>query len=343
MHLSLRLLFLALVLLCPVLASAHEVYVLPSAEINQAIATPAFNMFAALQANVHQFLFWGFITILTIFVVFFVSISRFLEKKFDPLFARLRRYAAPIARVTIGISFLAGAYYHASYGPEIPLTTTFGMYAWIATALLYLIGILIMLGVYTRIAATIALGFFTIAVWYHGLYMLTYISYLGEILVLLILGSHHGAHARIGAPRLAKRFAPYSFLVLRICFGVSLLYASVYAKVLHNNLALMVAEFPLAGHSSSIAHALGFEPHFLVLGAAIIEILIGLFFILGVEIRFTALFVLFWLSMSLWWFGEAVWPHLILIGIPIAFICYGYDKYSLEGWLFKKGAREPVL
>jgi len=173
--------------------------------------------------------------------------------------------------------------------------------------------------------------------------MLTYTNYLGEILVLLILGAHHAAHPKAGESWLAKRLAPYSFLVLRVFFGISLLYASLYAKILHNNLALMVAELPLAGHASSIAQVLGFEPHFLVLGAAIIEILIATFFILGIEIRFTSLFVLFWLSMSLWWFGETVWPHIILIGIPIAFICYGYDKYSLEGWLLKKGAREPVL
>ncbi len=80
-----------------------------------------------------------------------------------------------------------------------------------------------------------------------------------------------------------------------------------------------------------------------MLGAAIIELLIGTFFILGIEIRFTALFVLFWLSLSLSYFGEAVWPHIVLIGIPVAFIFYGYDKYSLEGRFFKRRGREPVL
>src|SRR6201999_918731 len=118
------------------------------------------------------------------------------------------------------------------------------------------------------------------------------------------------------------------FFILRVTFGISLLYASIYAKFLHNHLALDVASMTFNGHMTNLAAALGFEPHFLVIGACIIEIVIALFFILGIEIRFTALFLEFWLSLSLFYFGEVVWPHIILIGIPVAFIFYGYDKYS---------------
>src|SRR3989338_2370258 len=117
--------------------------------------------------------------------------------------------------------------------------------------------------------------------------------------------------------RFTDRLKPLAFPILRICFGVSLIYASLYAKVLHNNLALQVASLPLAGHEYSLAQYLGFEPQFLVLGAAIVEILIGLFFVLGIEIRFTSLFLLFWLSLSLLYFSDTVSPHIILIGIPI--------------------------
>jgi hypothetical protein len=47
--------------------------------------------------------------------------------------------------------------------------------------------------------------------------------------------------------------------------------------------------------------------------------------------------------LSLWYFQESVWPHIVLIGLPIAFFMHGYDKYSLEGYFLKKGRREPVL
>lgn len=333
-------------LLAPALASAHEVYVLPTKTIQQAMSMPGFNEWQVIFQNFHQFVFWAFIAALVIFVVFFVSVSRFLERLLDPLLAKLPPYAPVVSRITIALSFLAAAYYKALAGPELPLTATFGTYSGLVTALLVLIGIMLLFGFYVRIAALIALGLFGFEVAAHGFYMVTYTNYFGEIILLLILGAHAlGFHSKKDDLRLAPawlkhlkaRLMPYGLLILRVAFGISLLYASLYAKIIHNNLALDVAyRYP------ALVHFFGFEPHFLVLGAGIIEILIATFFILGIEIRFTSVFLLFWLSLSLWYFGEVVWPHLILIGIPIAFIFYGYDDYTLEGRFFKKG-RRPVL
>lgn len=338
--------------LAPAVASAHEVYVLTPQEIQQGISMPAFSSFAVMMEDLNSFLFWAFITALVIFIVFFASISRALEKRLDPMLAKLKHYGPAVARVTIGISFIAGALFNAGYGPELPLPGLWGPYTTLVRIALAIIGALIALGFYTRIAAFIALLLFAVNVWAHGTYMLTYTNYLGEILVLLLIGAHKAGidkfepswkKARHALDALAKKLAPYSFLILRVAFGISLLYASLYAKFLHNDLALQVAELPLAGHMYGLAHYFGFEPHFLVLGAGIIEIVIALFFILGIEIRFTALFVEFWVLLSVWWFGEVVWPHIILLGIPVAFIFYGYDKYSIEGIFFKKGNREPVF
>ena len=344
-------------LLVPTITFAHEVYVLTPSEIQQAVTTPSFSEVSVVFDNISEFFYWAFVGVFMVLVVFFISISHALEARLDPVLTQLRRFAAPIARVTIGLSFLAAAYYQALYGPELPLSVTFGGYAGVVTAVLAILGVMLIAGIYTRAVALVALALWVFTFAKYGIYTFTYTNYFGEILVLLILGAHHGAgpHESFRAAHRAATgwrqwsrsvalwFAPYSFLLLRVCFGFSLLYASVYAKILHNNLALMVAELPLAGHASSLASVFGLEPHFLVLGAAIVEIVIAAFFILGIEIRFTSLFLLFWLSLSLAYFGEVVWPHLILIGIPIAFMFYGYDKYSLEGWLFKRGAREPVL
>ncbi|MHB8660543.1 MAG: hypothetical protein ACYC75_01190 [Minisyncoccota bacterium] len=337
------LLALVTALLCPALASAHEVYVLSPEQVTLALGIQPFNMLAVIQQNLGEFLFWAFIAALTVFIVFFVSLIRPLERWLDPMLRRGRRYAAPVARITLGLSFLAAAYYQAIFGPELPLVTVFGSYAGLATVALIVIGTLLIIGMFTRAATLGALVLFAILLAEKGIYMLTYANYLGELLVLLILG----AHATTSVPQtntsaLTKRLAPYSFTFLRVLFGTALLYASLYAKILHNQLALMVAELPL-NHPHSLAYVFGFEPRFLVLGAAIIEIVIALFFIVGFEIRFTALFLLFWLSLSLWYFGEVVWPHIILIGIPIALILYGYDRYSLEGHFFKRDGREPIF
>ena len=311
----------------PLLASAHEVYVLTSPEVAEGLTTPAFSPWSVIAANPTQFLFWAGVGAILVFCIFFISTSRFLERLCAPTLIRLKPYAPMVARITIGLSFLAAAYYQALFGPEIPLSVLFGSAAPLVTIILLLVGVLLCINRFGKIAALVALCFFAAAAWRFGWYMLTYTNYFGELLIVAWLG-------------IENRYSP---LVLRFAFGTSMLYASLYAKFLHNDLALQVASLPLAGHSGSLAAALGFEPHFLVLGAGIVELVIGTFFLLGIEIRFTALFLEFWLTLSLLYFGEVVWPHIVLIGIPIALFLHGYDHYSLEGYFFKKRGREPVL
>lgn len=335
------------ILALPFVASAHEVYVLPPEVVAQALSEPPFSEWEVLVSNLNLFMLWALIAIMVVTAMFLASISRWLERLMDPLLAKLPPYAPVITRVTIGISFLAAAAANALFGPELPLIDTFGGYSSLVQVALVLIGIMITLGFYTRIAALAGIALFVFEVVVHGSYMLTYLNYFGELVLLVVLGAHglafhHAGHDRLSAPKWLLKFkeqiAPLAVLLLRVSFGISLLYASLYAKILHNNLALAVTvQYP------DIVTFFGFEPHFLVLGTAIIEVVLALFFILGIEIRFTSLFVLFWLSLSLWYFGEAVWPHIILIGIPVAFICYGYDRYSLEGYFFKRDGREPVL
>ncbi|MCL4404245.1 DoxX family membrane protein [Patescibacteria group bacterium] len=340
------------VLSLPGIASAHEVYVLSSSSIAEAIATPSFNILAVIGREAPRFLIWAGIAIALVATVYLISMWPALGERLGPLFKRIKRYGPLIARFTIGISFLACAYYQATFGPELPFSSTFGPLSGLITIVFAVLGVLAILGLWVRPAAFTALVIFGCTVWSHGIYMLTYANYLGEMIVLLIMGTHEfgldsliARRRQAGLPaaksswlsRTQQYLVPRSFMFLRVLFGAALIYASAYAKIIHNNLALFTVE------QYHLDKLLGFSPHFLVVGAALVEIAIGLFFILGFEIRFTAVFLLFWLTLSLIFFGEIVWPHLILIGIPIAYIFYGYDRYSLGGYLSRKRRYEPVL
>lgn len=330
------------VLFLPFFTCAHEVYVLSPEQVAYGLSTSPVSPLAVVNEHLLQFAFWAFIALFAIIVAFFISTSRKLETALDPLLMRGKRYAPAVARITIGLGLLASAWYQALFGPEMSFDSLFGPFAPIVTAALTLSGIAILANKWVRGAALIALAVFAAAVVERGYYMLTYTNYVGEIAVLL-LGLHASMRAKDRLHALARRLAPYSFAIIRVCFGISLLFASFYAKLLHGNLALQVASVALAGHAHSLAYYFGFEPQFLVLGASLVELLIGTFFILGIEIRFTALFLEFWLALSLIFFGEVVWPHIILIGIPIALFLHGYDRYSLEGRFFKQHRAEPVL
>src|SRR3989344_4346375 len=352
LHFALSFCTLIFLFSIPLMASAHEVYVLPTETVAESVSSAPFNMFATMTDNISQFVFWGFIAFVVPSTIFFISVFHFFEKRLDPVFARLKGFAPVVARVAAGLGFVAAGYHQAIFGPELPFAESFGSYAHLVSLIFVVAGTLIVVGFWARAAAALALVIFGISLYQHGLYMLTYVGYLGEIVVLLLIGSHRlsvhslmGWHERFHSLYhiFTDRLKPLAFPILRICFGVSLIYSSLYAKVLHNNLALQVASLPLAGHESSLAYYFGFEPQFLVLGAAIIEIMIGSLFIFGIAIRWNSIFLLFWLMLSLMYFGETVWPHIILIGIPIAFIMHGYHKYSIEGYFLKHGRREPVL
>ncbi len=323
---------------------AHEVYVLSPQEATQAIATPSPNPFSAIPSQELLFLLSGAAVLILLLGVFSISISPTLTRKFDLILLRLKRYAPFAARVTLGVSLLASGYFHDFFGPELPLSRTFPSGANLAGDLMMLIGVLLIVGFLTRLASLIGICFFAAAVYSHGLYMLNYLNYFGEMFLVFALGgalwSVDATWRRDATSRFWKRIERslerYSFLVVRICFGLAIFFASFYAKFLHSNLALAtVNDYHLTAYFHS-------TPLFLVLGAFLVESLIAVCFLFGFEIRFAAILFTGFLLFSLFFFGEAVWPHLILFGLNITLFLHGYDRYTIEE-AFLRTRREPLL
>lgn len=330
----------------PFAALAHEVYVLDPATVSLDVGNPSPDLFAVAMADFPRFLLWTTIAVITVSAVFLISISRKVEEFFHPFLLSIKSYAPLLARLTLGFSLLFSAYNNALFGPELPLSNFPLYHALFLQGALLLAGSLILIGFFTRAGVFLALLLYGWSVFLFGTYMLTYFNYFGEMAVILILGSgawsfdsYRGTalQRKTQFQRFLKKFEPYSFAVLRVCFGTALLYASWYAKFAHSSLALdTVIRYNLTDYFH-------FPALFVVLGAFIIEALIGVFFIVGFEIRFTSLFFLFFLGLSLLYFGEAVWPHIILLGINLTLFAHGYDRYSLEGKFFKRKGLEPVF
>jgi len=341
---SLSILFLVLFLMPFTAVFAHEVYVLSSEDVSMILSTESQSPFLAIEANQLDFFMWAFISIMIVSIVFFVSIARPVEKFFDPILFKLKRkFGFIVIRLSIGLALFASGYYNSLFGPELPLSSIFGQYADFVGVTLMIVGLLILIGFLTRTMGIIALSVALFAVYQKGFYILTYANYIGDILFVSFLGAHVWSldkhllewHGFMGV---IERFVEkYSFLMLRITFGISLIYASVYAKFIHSELALRtVIDYNLTDYFH-------FDPLFIVLGAGIIEITIGIFIIIGFEVRFASLFLMIFLTLSLLYFGEAVWPHIVLFGGALALFIHGYDRYSIEGYFFKNAQHEPVL
>ena len=316
-----------LALALPAAASAHEVYVLTPGEIAQALAQPSPNPFSAIPGSLGTFLSWGAGVALIILGV--ALIGRYLSRREGAVraFSGLKAWAPLASRLTLGSALLASGWFSAIFGPELPLSGFSPALAIALRAALFVAGFMVLVGYRSRIGAVIGLCVFGVAIVAFHAYMLTYANYFGEMIVIFILGSGRGSVDRLlghtGAGTLFATMEKYSFPILRVLFGISLFYASFYAKFLHSNLALDTVT------TYHLTNFFPFAPLFVVLGAFLVETTIAAFFFFGIEIRFTAIVFTAFLTASILFFGEAVWPHIILFGVTITLFLHGYDEWTL--------------
>ena len=61
--------------------------------------------------------------------------------------------------------------------------------------------------------------------------------------------------------------------------------------------------------------------------------LIGLFVILGFAMRWTILISLAFITLSILYFQELLWPHFILYGISFSLLINSGDLFTLDHWI----------
>lgn len=328
----------------PAIANAHEVYVLDPATVSRAMAVPSPNPFDAIAGNTFNFVFWGIVTAVVFSTFITASAFRLYEQRLDPFLFKLKKFALPVVRVTVGLCFIAFSYSGNLYGSELFLAAGFGAAAPLMQILIALVGVLAVLGLATRLAGALMLGIYALALYAFGPYILTYTDFFGAAAVITILGgglysvdqiTGFGSAQAISV--YTRRLRPYAFVILRISLGWGVLYASVYAKYLHSQLALDVV------NQYDLTRFFPFDPLFVVLGALIIEFLAGAMVLFGITLRWTLVFLAIWLTLSLAYFQELIWPHGILFGVAISLFLHGYDRYSVEGYVLKRKHTEPVF
>jgi uncharacterized membrane protein YphA (DoxX/SURF4 family) len=323
--------------------AAHEVYVLDSTTLHSSFGVHGINVFDALNdpGAFRWFVIGASIAVLGFIFLSYVLHTK-LSAKLDKHFATLRQYAHLIIRVGLGVSFAWGAYHNSIFGPEIPLHTIPGGMLW--KPVLFMAGLMLIFGAFTRIAAFIALIAFATVASTRGIYMMNYLNYFGEIVVLLLergvlfsvdeyvqwkseLFHHKLPHWITTLERWGEK---YSFPIIRITFGIALIWAALTVKIFYPAVSLEVL------HAYSLDAKVAFTALFVVLVAGIIEIVLGLVLVTGILYRPTLVILVFFVGYSVWFFGEDVWPHAILVALSIGLFLHGKDRLSLEDWFFKK-------
>jgi len=308
-------------------AFAHEAYVLTKAEFQKGLAINTINPLAPLFDPSHIKIS-AIITISVMAAYFLVNLwsitswAEFLDKSIR----KMALFGPLIIRLVIASSFFEAAMYNCIFGPELSLTQVPG--GNIIRFILFALSIMISIGFFTEFAASVGLLLFLYAASVFGSYMITYSNYLGELIVLTFFGSRFLSVDSVILPALRRR--NYSYLeipIVRMLYGIALMYAGWTIKFSHQSLSVDVYN---QYHLVNYFHA---AAPFIAAGAGLSEILIGFFIFIGFTQRFTIIISLIFITASLLYFREMLWPHLMLYGISFSLFINSADKFSVDHYL----------
>lgn len=318
---------------------AHEAYVTDDISflehIHQKAHLPNFSLlFTPENLKLGVFITIGVLLAFTLNTIFRRSA---LGQKLVTRLESFSKYGPMFIRFAIAISLFFSAKTNSFLAPEISLSSfpapEIFQYA------LYLISFMLVFGVLTEIAALLLLVIFGFAFSIFGSYIFTYFNYFGEVVVLLLFGLRFLALDSVlfGPLKRFEKLRKYETTIIRIAFGFALIFAAVSVKIMHPE----ITETVIRQWNITQFHLLfPSDPALVALGAGITEIVIGILIIIGFQLRLTVLVSLFYLTLSLLFFREAVWPHLILYGISINLLIQP-EHFSIDEWLFRKKIADP--
>lgn len=317
----------------PVVAFAHEVYVLSPEQFQQGMQSTEVNAFTALneKGNIETFLLiaLGIIAVLALNFYFRrTKVGQFLHNQIE----RLSVFGPIVVRIAISASIFFSAWYSSFLGPEIPLSAL--PYGEVIRVVLFIVSGLFLLGLFVEVAAFATLLVYIVAFLKFGPHLFSYLNYLGGLLTLMFLGSRFLSFDRLffGARQRFPKLKQYETAIVRVCYGLGIIYAAVVVKLLHPAVPLMVVT---QYHMTDFHMLFPSDPLLVVLGATLSEIAIGIFIIFGFELRLTVLVSLFYITLSLFFFKEQVWPHFLLYGISLNLL-FNRETFTLDNFFDKR-------
>jgi uncharacterized membrane protein YphA (DoxX/SURF4 family) len=269
-----------------------------------------------------------------------------LYLKFQPAFAKLGKkidrttiIAPDIIRLAFGASLLFSASHNALFGPELPLHSLFA--GKLIKVCLWVCGTGLIIGLWNRLWAWIMIAIWTLALLLKGPYLLTYSNYLGEAIAVILLPLQKMSvdglmTGKAKAKRLMKH-ARFSMPIARLLFGLSLIYTAISVKFMDTSITLDVVRH------YHLTHFFPFDPLFVVLGAALIEVMVSILYLSGLLLRFTSIIFLIVLSLSLMFFRESVWPHYLLIALGVGVFLHKPDDWTADAYLNKSKKLENLF
>ena len=318
----------------PAVAFAHENYVLTEEEIKANLAVKGINVFSSLNnsVNLKIALLVGAALIILVTLYFFFQHSA-VGQKFNDNLNKLEPFGHVILRFALAASLIASAYFNAFLGPEIPLSSLpVGM---LIKPALYILGALLIIGLWSEFTAAVSLFILLVATWVYKDYMVTYFNYHGEFIALILFGSRTFSLDKLifKIKNFALRHHDAELALIRITYGISVIYPAITYKLMHPQVIIDIAN---RYNLMQFTWLFPQDPLLIALGTGLTQVGVGLALILGFQTRLNTLITFVLMLMSVIFFKEAVWPHIVLLALAFYLFLNNGGKWSLDNFIQKK-------
>jgi uncharacterized membrane protein YphA (DoxX/SURF4 family) len=308
-------------------ALAHIHYVLNSSEIAQIEAGQPPGHLA--QADFLSALFLAGLLVLV--AVQFLGAYEQQRGRFKGPISRLARfssYVPLILRVLTGVFLVVSGYDSRLLAPDFRIPA--GNLAPTIAAIQIVIGVLLILGLFVKVAAMFIVALLALAVGTYGLHVIDHLELLGISVVLITEGGVRYAvdglllANRKVFSRIARRLVqlkPFSMPALRITFGTSIIWLGLTEKLLAPELT----------KAAIVKYGLPVFPNvdlFIFLFGAF-EVILGIHYLLGIFLRTISLIYLGLLVFAFFFFGESI-SHFTLFAVVISILIRGSGPYTLR-------------
>ncbi|HSX14998.1 MAG TPA: DoxX family membrane protein [Candidatus Saccharimonadales bacterium] len=310
----------------------HEAYVTNRQAFFNGVNGPAHTTIGQLINRHHLALSIGLTLLITLSYLVAIGLSAWppvarLGKKFE----RGAKFAPALIRIGVAAALILAAASHSIFGPELQLgDVTTG--TTVLRLLLILIGALLLAGLAVQPAAWLGLVLFFFMAFFWHTYLLTYLTYFGALMAILIMGGDvYTLDAKLRSTPISgswlRRYQTQAIPIIRVCFGVALIYTAITVKLLHPDLTVAVY------NQYHLANFFHMNADYFVAGAGLVELLVGFCIVFGLALRWTLFLLLAMMTLALLYFGEVVWPHLILYVLAIGLIISPKDRYTVDRWM----------
>lgn len=296
-------------------ALAHVRYLVPEDEAHTLLgADTSLILSPLLELSYVQLIFATAFVFLAVCLI--VIKIPFFRKRFSIIDARANSYTVFLPwmlRLSVGIALIGSGVSGNLISPAL------SGFEFLSTIQI-LLGFLMITGFMVIPVAVGALFMYLYGV-LHDPYMIGNLDFFVAVIGLLLLDNEKpGIDDMLGIPDISpftslKRWTPF---VLRLGIGGAMVYLGLYEKIFNPHLSATVVE------QFGLLHVVPVSTAMWVLGAGLVECVLGLALILGLYTRLVCAITFVVLSLSFFYFGEDVASHITLFGVlSVLFITQG--------------------